>query len=273
MVNVFQPRSTELQKYVDCFYVFDRFDQSNTNYMVYPQTNTPLAFFKNAEVKAVGNHLQIRPSDEQPHCVDVVGRYLKPLLVSYYGEVEEVAVHFKPLGINHFIQQPFAKIASENSQKIKEKAWTDFTPKLFQETSLENRLSKLEEFLLQQYRDIEICYLYEAVEKLMDPMEEVKVATIAEKMGVSSRTLQRQFNNYVGCTPAIFKRIARFRHSIDITPLHKELKDLMTIGYESGFYDQSYFGKEYRALTGESPKSFFKEVSLISENKFAWKIV
>jgi len=77
----------------------------------------------------------------------------------------------------------------------------------------------------------------------------------------------------ITCTPSEYKRIARFRHSLKNRLLSKEIKSLTNLSYESGFYDQSYFIREYKKLTLLNPKEFFQTIAVLDENKMIWKIV
>jgi YesN/AraC family two-component response regulator len=47
---------------------------------------------------------------------------------------------------------------------------------------------------------------------------------------------------------------------------------LTDVAYESNYYDQSYFIKEYKKLTGTKPNAFFNSVRILTEEKVIWQL-
>jgi len=85
----------------------------------------------------------------------------------------------------------------------------------------------------------------------------VTVAEIASKAGVGERQLERLFKKYIGLSPKYYARIIRFNY---IFQLIKSKKSSWTeIVYQSGYYDQSHFIRNFKAFTGEDPSSYFFE--------------
>lgn len=50
-------------------------------------------------------------------------------------------------------------------------------------------------------------------------------------------------------------------------------KNLTNIGYEEGYYDQSYLIKEFKKITKHNPKDFFKSTSKVDGDKIIWEIL
>lgn len=85
----------------------------------------------------------------------------------------------------------------------------------------------------------------------------LRMADMANKLGVSERTLRRDMSRFVGLSPKMLARILRFQRTLvslrSSTPL-----DLCTTALESGYTDQSHLGREFRELAGLSPAAYLR---------------
>ncbi|MBS1503041.1 MAG: helix-turn-helix domain-containing protein [Bacteroidetes bacterium] len=70
---------------------------------------------------------------------------------------------------------------------------------------------------------------------------------MAERMFVSSKTINRYFNRVVGISPKSYFSILRARTALTSYVIHK--KDFNP--YEFGYYDMSHFYKEVVGFTGK----------------------
>lgn len=85
----------------------------------------------------------------------------------------------------------------------------------------------------------------------------VTVAEMAAIARIGERQLERLFKKYIGISPKYYARIIRFNY---IFKLIKSKKSSWTeIVYQSGYYDQSHFIRNFKAFTGEDPSSYFFE--------------
>lgn len=76
--------------------------------------------------------------------------------------------------------------------------------------------------------------------------------TLADRLGMSRRTLERRFQATVGVGPGTLARILRFRRAVDRMAGRPDLA-LGRIAHESGYADQPHFTREVRSFTGLTP--------------------
>lgn len=77
----------------------------------------------------------------------------------------------------------------------------------------------------------------------------------------SERQLQRLFKKYVGLSPKYYARIIRFNYIFQL--IKDKNRNWADIVYQSGYYDQSHFIRNFKAFTGEDPSTyFFEEVNM-----------
>lgn len=83
------------------------------------------------------------------------------------------------------------------------------------------------------------------------------VAELCSVAGVSERQLERLFKKYIGLSPKYYSRIIRFNYIFQLIRAKKS--SWAEIVYQSGYYDQSHFIRNFKAFTGEDPSSYFFE--------------
>jgi AraC-like DNA-binding protein len=82
------------------------------------------------------------------------------------------------------------------------------------------------------------------------------IKMLSKQYGWSDKKTERLFLKYVGFTPIQFIKIIRFRKSVE--KLFGNYENLTNLAYESGFYDQSHFIREFYRYAGDKPSDFLK---------------
>lgn len=85
----------------------------------------------------------------------------------------------------------------------------------------------------------------------------VSVSEMATAAGISERQLERLFKRYIGLSPKYYARIIRFNYIFQL--IQGNQSTWADIVYQSGYYDQSHFIRNFKAFTGEDPSSYFFE--------------
>lgn len=256
------------------FYVFCLNENESISYIAFPHTNTAISFFKNTTITSDGDHINIQSlkQHEDSYCVEILGKYTRPVFVHYNGGFNEIAIIFKPLGVNHFFSEEFYSLAPGIVQSLKIEAWLKFAAILSAKPDFESQVSLLESFLLILLQQPALDTMYQAIEMLADINIDYSIEEVAATINMTVKTFQRHFLKHLACTPIDYKRIARFRHSLGTGLMAPEIKKLTSIAYDSNYYDQSYFVREYRKLTNHNPRALFDSISVLDDNHIVWKI-
>ena len=270
MIKTITPSSPILKKYIECFYLYAGESNSKFRYLAFPHYNTGLSFFKGSSVQREELRVEISESINVGLHIEILGKYTSPVLIEYKGKVREISIVFKPLGINRFIRDSYQSLASNFSQELTNNIWSNFGENLFLE---EDDLVKLESFLLSQYADNpDLYYIEESLKILENINDQTCISGLAIKAGLNLKTFQRHFKKHMGCSPIEYRRICRFRNSLTNKLKSYQQKNLTEISYEGGYFDQSYFIKEFRKLTSHNPKDFFKAASKVDGDRIVWEI-
>ena len=88
------------------------------------------------------------------------------------------------------------------------------------------------------------------------PPGDLSVARLSERLCSSRRNLSRKFNEVLGLCTEEALLYKKYMHSLDLV-YHTELS-FTKIAYDSNFYDQSHFTREFKRYTGFTPKDYRK---------------
>jgi AraC-like DNA-binding protein len=80
----------------------------------------------------------------------------------------------------------------------------------------------------------------------------MRVAGLADRVGVTERTLHRRVQSAVGYGPKVLQRVARFRRFLALAPRAGEL-GLAGLARIAGYADQAHLNRECVALAGLTP--------------------
>ncbi len=80
----------------------------------------------------------------------------------------------------------------------------------------------------------------------------LSVKQLTENTGISQRHLSRRFQQCIGLSPKEYLRVNRFVRSLQHLKNYP-VRSLTDIAYESGYYDQAHFIRDYRDFTGHTP--------------------
>ncbi|HEY4197018.1 MAG TPA: helix-turn-helix domain-containing protein [Mucilaginibacter sp.] len=105
----------------------------------------------------------------------------------------------------------------------------------------------LNSFKERRRKDYYLHFVRDCIDNYAVPSMQLNTSEIAEKMFVSSKTINRYFNRVVGISPKNYFSVARARtaltgyvnHRADFNP------------YDCGYYDMSHFYKEVVRFTGK----------------------
>lgn len=270
MVEVFEPVSKLLKKYIASIYLFEK-GADNLVFTSYPSTSTAVGLFRNAALHNTEDGVFINNSEGPGYLSIANNRLFKPVTLHYSEMVDEIAINFRPLG---FVT--FAKEDIRNHDFFIFHTWDGHLKTLFEtiDTIIEpsGKLKAIEDFLLTQIAPLkEEGMLLSAMELLGDADKDYKVNEIAAMLAVHPKYLYRVFVQRVGCSLAHYRKIVKFRRSVQSRIVKGSSAKLTEVCYENDFTDQSYFIKQYQELTGNNPRKFFNDISSFGNNNVIFR--
>ena len=178
-----------------------------------------------------------------------------PARACFYG------VHFKPSGTYPFLRMPLSELSSQvvpldaiwgyDAGEIRER--------LLGASSVEAGFALLEQLLLARFSEAPhgLDVVQHAIREISQFHGGLSIRALCHQLGISQNHLGNQFKRFVGVPPKEVARFYRFANALHL--IHSTgLMDLTTIAYQSQFYDQSHFNREFVTFTGCSPTEYLQ---------------
>ncbi|MFT3903087.1 MAG: helix-turn-helix domain-containing protein [Niabella sp.] len=272
------PVHPELKRHIK-YYYFVRTDDTKHHslYYSFPNVTIPVNIHKNVSCSITGSKVTVSETKEHNNLTIVNGLRESPLAVEWNGRIDKVTIAFSVTGINHFINRNLNECITGFTSIFTD--WDSETysvclERFFSTGNIAARVKILEAFLLNIYRPFEkSTLLQQSVDMLTDFNHEMTISQIAAHLNTSERTLNRLFKLHTGITPVAYRKIARFRQSLENKVVKEKFKRLTDIGYESNYYDQAYFIKMYNRLSGKSPKDLYKSVNKLADDNVIFEFL
>ena len=97
--------------------------------------------------------------------------------------------------------------------------------------------------------------IVDAAATILDAHGACRVSDVIRASGLSDRQFERSFREQMGISPKLFARAARLEFALSlkrVNPAHTWTQ----VSQEAGYFDQTHFVKDFKALAGETPSSF-----------------
>lgn len=202
----------------------------------------------------------------QPRAM-VFGQITRPYYVQPTGYVNTFTVRFYPYGFANFINRPIHQLADKETPLTSlfgEELASELEQKIIEATSTKSRIAAVEDFLLGKLKDQST--IDTIVKSTIDALSQTKgnepINSILKDNLSKRRNLERKFSKQVGISPKQLGRIIRLQAALKLILTNKGEK-LTQIAYESEYYDQAHFIKDFKEFTGTNPKEYLSDDQMI----------
>lgn len=122
----------------------------------------------------------------------------------------------------------------------------------------EDRTVILSAFLYKRLQkcDQVIPSIFSSISYIIQTRGLVNVESLAADASLSRRQFERRFKEYAGFSPKLYARIIRFQAAV--SAFGSQYKNLTSVAYECGYYDQSHFIHDFKEFSGYHPRHYFK---------------
>jgi AraC-like DNA-binding protein len=95
----------------------------------------------------------------------------------------------------------------------------------------------------------------------------LRASGLAERLGVTDRTLHRRVRSAVGYGPKVLQRVVRFRRFLALAHDRDGGVSLARLAHDAGYADQAHLTRECRALAGLTPRQLVRrsDVRLVQD--------
>lgn len=272
-IKFHKPKNRIIQNYIESFYTLKRNDdEKNVTYFGFPSNTIFVTLCQDAKVIINDNDLTIENHpNEKIKSILIIDNQIQGA-TTYRGKTNEISIYFKPLGINAFLEKPFSGYITGTISEFN--PFEDYQGAMNEAFKIEDDTQKIEfieNYLLTKIKEFRHPFLHQAIEAIKSSNDQkLTITEIAKHNAISRTTFNKQFLLHIGTTPSQFIKIDRFRNAIKMFTKYATKEQLIDVAYLADYFDQSHMAKDFKSLTGYSPKVFFSKLSQIENNQINW---
>lgn len=247
----------EFKDFIQCYWTLNCFDADVLQEFSYLALDAGLNIVFN-----LSDPIEFKIDESTPVTTDkdfIIGSLARSLRIKLSGGVSLFAVSFTPEGLYPFFSMPPVDLSDfcVEIEEIWELNGLGITTLIHNtNSSLESLIQTFEEFFLNRMNNFRRHSLNveKAVGIIRSHKGKISVETIANRLQISSRQLERKFMERIGIPPKQLCKIFRIKNVL--IHLNADRYDLATLAIESGYFDQSHFIHEFKFFTGHSPAAY-----------------
>ena len=266
--QTFQP-SSDFESIISCYWTLEVPAESNPQRQrIIPDGTIEMAFILGDDIKRYisGDEFIIQPR------AMVLGQTIEPFFIEPTGYVNTFAIRFYPYGFANFVATPLKDLINKETPLellFGEKTAKDLEIKMIEATNSNERIEIIETFLINRLNEKSTInnIVKTTIDVLLATNGSASISKILKEDLSKRRQLERNFIKQIGVSPKQFGKVIRLQTALKLL-LNKKKENLTEIAYESEYFDQAHFIKEFKALTGINPKDFLGNENMALSSLF-----
>lgn len=258
-IKTYPVKNQLLKKYIKFFWEC-RANNSQLNHKLIPQRNINLRF----NLSETPHFLSLNNQEHKLERVYFSGLHdcFTDAHLKLSGEIHTFGICFFPEGFYPFIKIPIAEFKNrilglgEIGFKMGEIIWE----KLSGANDITERLDIIEKellsFVIDDSKDSD--NFINIFKTLVKRDNSLQISEFCKFNNINIRTLERMYNKYVGLSANTYRTLDRFHFGLN-NILYGDYSKYSDVAYDSGYFDQMHFIRDFKRFTGATPKSFAKQ--------------
>jgi hypothetical protein len=266
--QTFQPHP-DLASLISCYWTLEVPAENDAKKQrIIPDGTIEMAFILGDDIKRyTAEHEFIL----QPRAM-VLGQTIEPFYIEPTGYVNTFAIRFYPYGFANFVTVPIKELANKETPiglLFGEKNAKELEQKIILATDVKQRISIIENFLIERLNDKSTIdnIVKTTVDALLSTNGNAPIKTILKGDLSKRRQLERKFVKQIGISPKQLGKVIRLQTALKML-LDEKTENLTSIAYESAYYDQAHFIKDFKEFTGTNPKEFLGNLHMALSTLF-----
>lgn len=254
----------ELSSFIKCYWILESSNQE------YPQKQTIVPdgcmemIFHNGDLYK--QYTERGKFIVQPRCF-VFGQLTRLLEIEPTGVTGIFSVRFLPGGFSPFTNIDLKEM--ENSaisiKHLFKKDGEELAHSILQAKSISEKIRLVETFFKSRlsYVDTIDRIIKSTVETILTANGQITVNELSQYSNINRRQLERKFSSAIGLSPKQLSKTIRLQATLKWL-LTNPFTSLTALAYQGEYYDQSHFIRDFKELTGLTPKEFYGDTLAMS---------
>lgn len=245
-MKIYQP-SQPLRQYIRYYWALDTMAQFRT--LTFPIGCPQLIFHKKSP-------LYIPELDCCQSQFTISGQVNFPAHIASSGDTKMIVAVFHPHTVGMFISTPPS--AFHNLEicgfDLANKPFNDLASRIIGCENDSESIALLDRWLIQKINPtLNIRRMAATITRLLQHPE-TTLSELSANACLGKKQFERVFRDCVGMNPKEYSRVVRFQKTM--WHMQQGQTDFLSIAYSCGYADQSHFIREFKAMSGYTPKSF-----------------
>lgn len=261
-LKVYKPHPV-LQDLVNCISIYEvDFTQTQAPANIYrfvPAYQRYIIFYLEDPIKV------LKPGNEEyitkPVCV-TIGPQDQAVTLDMGSRHLALCIAFQPSGLHRLLRIPMSEIYEQDfdTRLLLGSEIEEITERLKEADNWDHMISIVEFYLLKKISKIKPLLPVDlAMAALVNNSGKVSMEELASLACLSLRQLERRCTERLGMPPKQYARLIRFCKAYQLKELFPQ-KTWTEIAYQSGYYDQMHFIRDFKKFAGVTPSFIHEEV-------------
>ncbi len=184
------------------------------------------------------------------------GASLKSNEIQILQPGEYFGIRFYPGALRNFFNLDIAEITGQfaDYKFLPCRFFKDLHTQIFRKKAYGERANVCEAWLLKNYNPASVNRLDQALYLIYQSSGNIRISELADKVGWSSRHINRQFLNNTGLNAKTFSQIIRVQTVC--RQLYLNPGAYLKIALDAGYYDQAHLIKDFKNRLSMTPRLF-----------------
>jgi AraC-like DNA-binding protein len=254
--QTFAPHS-DLASLVKCYWTLEAPAQPDAQrQLILPDGCMEMAFILGDDIKRYtsGDAFIIQPR------AMILGQITQQFYIEPTGSVDSFAVRFYPFGLANFVPTPIGALANTETPLalvFGAEASDLLAQQVARAADTRARIAIVETFLLDRLSDRQTidAVVRRTIDALFETKGSAAIKDLVKNDPSQKRRLERDFVQKIGMSPKQLGKVIRLQAALNMM-LNRQSETLTEIAYESEYYDQAHFIKDFKEFTGMTPTKF-----------------
>ncbi len=201
----------------------------------------------------------------------VMGQRTESYYIEPLGDVESFAICFYPHGFTNFVSLPLKDLVDKEvplEDLFGSDEATDLEQRVLNAGGTSERIEIIESFLLKKLHENSTIenIVKTVVDELMSTNGGTAIKEILKGDLSKRRQLERNFKKQIGISPKQLGRVVRLQAALKTMLNNKD--SLTNVAYESDYFDQAHFIRDFKKFLGMTPKEFLGNENMVLSSIF-----
>lgn len=257
-MKAFDLVSSKLRNYVHTVFTMESQDPKGHTTLPFYADGLPGIMFQQSE-----NGCFLLPKNKKLSELFLYGQTLEPIAIDIKGPFQFVVFQLYPF-VSKYLLDVHPKELNDECYDLLELHDSPFQKNI----NILRKASDLKEgitilstvmtALISKHKTKSDDRIQNAIYLILKNEGQLPIKKVQDHVFLTERTLQRKFIDQVGLTPKQFSKIIQFKSSLRRLN-ETNFNELLEVGLDSGFSDQSHFIRTFKQYTGKTPSNFLRE--------------